>query len=355
MTQQADLSSALRRLPVPEPNPELLQRILRSRALGRRFTAPSGEAFLSWRWIAAAAVVALLIGGSWGVSLYLSKLGQSDDARDQVQELLRGTGLWPSSGDPGRIPRDIPPPTYTLIDSRALDTSRLITGVWTYRTEARTEARATVFNRGDRVRLARATYAGQSVWMVSAAGQNRAEGWTQFVDTNYLDASSLRPLRAFWTASKGRIRIEQSFWPDSAHESLVWTDPKRGSLRGSMALPFPSTVLFLNDWSTNHLAVLFPAFRLARGWRGSLFQVSFLSRRDLSRATPLNLRVAGRERVTVPAGTFDCWRLEVESHFWAPERVRMWVSRDKGWLIKEQFGSGDYVVNRVLENYQPLE
>jgi hypothetical protein len=59
--------------------------------------------------------------------------------------------------------------------------------------------------------------------------------------------------------------------------------------------------------------------------------------------------------VTVPAGTFDCWRLEVEGYVWESERVQMWVSRDKGWLIKEQRRWSDYVVNRVLVSYAPLQ
>lgn len=78
-----------------------------------------------------------------------------------------------------------------------------------------------------------------------------------------------------------------------------------------------------------------------------------MSRAGARSAVPLDLRVVGRDRVTVPAGTFDCWRLEIEIHLWGTERGRIWVSRDKGWVIKKQFRGSDYVVNTLLESYEP--
>lgn len=352
MTERySDLSAALRRLPAPDASPELLERVLRSRVLGRRFVAPSGEAFPAWRWIAAAAVVTLLIGGSWGVSLFLTKLGESGSARDRLNDLLGDTRLWPSREEPG-APREIPPPAYALITSDALDTSRLTAGDWTYRYEKTVDGVATEPSYQDRIRLTRGTYAGRMAWMVNTSKLFHAEIWNQFVDTTYLDASSLRPLRAFATANKGRTQIEQTFSTDSGREAFDLTAPTKRSYRGAVALSFPANALFLNDWFTSHLAVLVPALPLRRGWRGSLYQVSF-SPPGAQVVAPMDLRVVGREQVTVPAGTFDCWRLEVASHLWDFDRYRMWVSRDRGWLIKEQYGVSDYVFNRVLERFQP--
>jgi hypothetical protein len=131
----------------------------------------------------------------------------------------------------------------------------------------------------------------------------------------------------------------------------------KASLRGVMALPFPPNAVFTNDWSHLRFRVLLPAFPLTRGWRGSLYQTGLFSKSEpgtlVQRAVPLNLRVVGRQRVSVPAGTFDCWRVEMESHLGDTQRWTMWVSRDQGWTIKVQFRGSDYIVNEVLQSYEP--
>jgi len=348
---EGELKAALRQLPVPDASPDLLRRILHSRAMGKRITFPTRDSTAPWRWIAAAAVVTVLISGSWVVSLSLSKLQESraGGARDQLAELLRDTRLWPSPGGGEETLRVPARPKYALILSDALSHSRMIEGVWTYQSTTTTDDVLTQPSGATRLRLARATYAGRPAWTVNTARQLRAGGWTEFMDTTYLDASTLRPQHAVTYANKRRTRLVQTFSADSAHESIDITGPMQRSWRGAIAFPFPREALFFNDWSTDRLAALFPAIPLARGWRGTLYQVAFISRVDIRSFAPLDLRVVGTDRVTVPAGTFDCWRLEVETHLWGTERSRMWVSRDRGWLIKTQSHGSDYVVNEVLE------
>jgi hypothetical protein len=283
------------------------------------------------------------------VSLSLSKIGES--RVDQLDELWRGRSLWPSSGVTEGARRKTFLPAYPLIVSDLLDTSRLMQGTWTYRSARITDDVLTEPEGGDRIRMVRATYAGEPVWVVNAARQFRGE-WGGY-DTTYLDATSLRPLRSATTVNKGRTRFEQTFSADSGHESLGMTGSMKALYRGAIALPFPGNALFLNHWSTERLAALSPAFRLRRGWRGSMYQVAFISRTGVKGVTPLDLRVVGTDEVTVPAGTFDCWRIEVTNHVWNPQLLRIWVSRDKGWLIKEQHRGGDYVINGMLESYEP--
>ena len=50
------------------------------------------------------------------------------------------------------------------------------------------------------------------------------------------------------------------------------------------------------------------------------------------------VRVTGTERVTVPAGTFDCWRLEARE---ADDKAVLWVSQDQGWLVMRRHTSSD--------------
>jgi hypothetical protein len=349
MEHETELKAALRQLPVPEPNPDLLGRILRSRARGERISFPERDVHLPWRWIAGAAA-ALLAG--W--LLWPSQQTEHPIVtRDPVAELLRGTMLWPSSGAAQESRREIPRPKYALVSSDTLNPSRLREGVWTYQSETTTDDVLTEPSGGVRIRLKRATYASRPAWMVNTAKQFRAGGWSEYADTAYLDAASLRPHHAVAYAHKGRMRFVQTFAGDSGRESIDMAGPIQKSWRGAVGFPFPRSALFMNDWSTYRLTALLPAFPLSRGWRGTLYQVAFISQAGARSVAPLDLRVVGTERVTVPAGTFDCWRLEIETHLWETERGILWVARDQGWLIKKEFRGSDYVIKTTLQSYEP--
>ena len=190
MTHNDDLSAALRALPAPEPGPDLFDRIVRSRAMGRgrHLKLQEREFVFPWRWVAAAAVVSVLIGGSWVVSLSLSRLGSSPRVREPFDQLLQG--VWP----PRTMfdTRKTPQPKYALITSEDLDVTRLHDGVWMYTQETTTDDILTQRTGDIAVRLARTLYQGRPAWMVNTAKQ-LAVHWDQFGDTAYLDPTSLRP------------------------------------------------------------------------------------------------------------------------------------------------------------------
>jgi len=352
MNRPDELSAALRRLPAPEPT-DLLPRIMRSRALGVRVADPARRLVLPWGWLAAAAVVGVLISGSWFGSVYLSRLGNSSAVRRPIDEFLRGTGVLPKRRE--GLPDVAPPPKYELITSGDLDVTRLKDGVWTYVVEKTTDDVLTERQGGISIRLVRGSYLGSPVWLVSSARQLRAGPWGDYADTTYLDPATLRPERAIAYGDKFRMRWRQSFAGDSGHEAIDRTGRMARIWRGSVALPFSRDVLFINDWSTMRLAVLAAALPLARGWHGSLYQVQFIAISNGKRPTsaPIDLRVRGTDRVTVPAGDFDCWRVEVDSHLWNEQRETFWISRDNGWLIKTEMRYYELVETTRLASYQP--
>jgi hypothetical protein len=51
----------------------------------------------------------------------------------------------------------------------------------------------------------------------------------------------------------------------------------------------------------------------------------------------------------VPAGTFDCWKLEVIQG--GSARSELWVSRDRQWVVKTEYRGGDFVTEQVLTSY----
>jgi hypothetical protein len=57
---------------------------------------------------------------------------------------------------------------------------------------------------------------------------------------------------------------------------------------------------------------------------------------DLQKQKPklLHLRIAGSEKVSVPAGTFDTYKVEVTSAEGGPENVTIWVAKDSRTPVK---------------------
>jgi len=318
----------------------------------------AGGLALPWRWIGAAAAVAVLIGGSWIISLSLSRIGESA-GRDRLGELLRGMTPWFPDGN-ARESSGIPAqPKYPLILADSLDPSRLTEGVWTYGSTTTTDGVLTEssFIGSTRIRMARGTYDRDPAWIVTTARNFRNERTHDFVDTVYIDASTLRPRYAVVSGYKRRTRTVQSFSSERGTQSITITGPMTGFYSGTMQLPFPPRAVFTSDFWPSRLRVLFPAIPLARGWQGSLYQTGLFKRTGPGtleqHAVPLDLRVRGRDRVSVPAGRFECWRVEIEQHLGESLRWTMWVSRDQGWMVKAELRLTDQVVTEVLESYEP--
>ena len=344
-----DLQAALRQLPVPEPGPDLLSRILRSRVMGVRVANPTRSPALAWRWLAAAAVVVVLIGSSWIVSLSLSRLGSSPQVREPLDDLFRGVWRLERQGsESGKTPL----PKYELITSNDLDVTRLHEGVWMYTLETTTDDIVTNRTGEIGIRLARTLYRGQPAWMVNT-GRQLAAQWDRWGDTTYLDPLSLRPQQVVGYGNRGRTRISQTFLADSGRESIVQTGPIQRSWRGSVLLPFPRNALFVSDWSISRLVPVLPAIPFSRRWSGTLYQIVFISQAGIKSIAPVDMKVVGTDRVTVPAGVYDCWRVEIGSRFGDAENAMLWISRDKGWLIQKQVRGGDFAVTTRLERYEP--
>ena len=358
MMEHGDLNAALRRLPAPEPSSDLLPRILRSRAMGARATPLTRGVAVPWRWLAAAALVTVLIGGSWMLSVSLLKIRESRvGARDPIGELLGGR-LWRSRETIVDSLAGELEPRYPLILSNSLELSRLSEGQWTYQSTTTTDGILTEpsFNGGTRIRLSRGSYRGQPAWIVTNANRVLALPWGAFGDTAYIDAATLRPQYAVSYWNKNRTRMVESFAGGRAFQTITIIGSMQLFASGNMELTFPPDAMFANGWSLIQFRVLAPALPFARGWRGSFYQTGFFARKGPGTVhpspLPADLRVVGTDRVSVPAGRFDCWRVEVRSHL-AEAEWTMWVSRDKGWVVKVEHRWSDYVRDEVLESYEP--
>lgn len=350
------LRAQLRALPAPALPTGLRDRILSSRARAVRVHVPTDSWHTKSRRLplslAAAAILVLAVA----VAHLLDRDAAPDEplVGDAYAELLRGTLLWPERGA-AQERRGAPPrPSYALVGASTLDTTRLAPGAWIY--EARTTTDGVLTQSGGRIvlTLAPATHEGRPVWMASSVREGRL-GWGGFPDTAYIDRARLRPLRHVAYDHKGHRIVEQVFTADSGREAIDLRTPRPRTFRKQVALPFPPDALFTTSWFAYDLGILTQALPLVRGWRGSLYQVWWFSLPQGEAFVPVDLRVRGRERLTVPAGTFDCWKLDVRlsNPFGELDRLGMWVSRDRGWLIQTEHRGSDFVVANVLVSYAP--
>jgi hypothetical protein len=284
-------------------------------------------------------------------------------ARDPLGELLSGR-LWRSGEERSSEPLSLPEtlePKYPLILSGSLDLSRLSEGVWTYQSITTTDEilAEPSFNAGERLRMTRGSYGGQPAWLVETAGRSGGQPWSAFAETLYIDAATLRPRYGVWHWNKNRSRLEERFSGGRGFQSITITGPMEPFLKsGIMELTFPLDALFTNDWQLEQqFRMVVPAIPFAKGWQGSVYQTGLFAQTGPAtvkpRAFPLNLRVVGSDRVSVPAGRFECWRVEVESYIAGVDAWTMWVSRDKGWVVKTESRGSDYVRNDVLVSYEP--
>ena len=90
----------------------------------------------------------------------------------------------------------------------------------------------------------------------------------------------------------------------------------------SRVLPSPFRPYITNGFAPVYLA----AVQLAPGWSRSLSVVGWAVR-DEDVSVPIELRVVGEERLQVPAGRFDCWKLSLKS---GHRRLWYWVRKSDG-------------------------
>ena len=343
------LRRELQGLASSEAPPGLLQRILDSRAAGVRVALPRTERDHT-RWIiaalAAAAVLALVINIRTGER---SPAGAETDYGDIAAALsfLPRAAMAQQAG-PARTPR------YDLVHH--LDGSRAHAGTWTYETCTTTDDVLTKCGSRLRITVHEGQRAEQPVWvMIQRVAFVR--GWsstndTIYVppDTTYFARQTLRPLS--WSLTGDRIHVVRQFTPDSVHEAVDITGPHPRSWHSSAKLPGAADDPLVVRWARFDVPLLLQALPLARGWQGSVYSVGLIGRvPGASPFAPLDFRVVGSERINVPAGRFDCWRVEVQS---GDETVMtLWTSKDRGWLIKTKQGEPDWRTESTLLSATP--
>ena len=341
----------LRGLAAPEPPPDLLEKIMASRGSGIRVVLPRERRdYTPWILgaLAAAAAAALVIN--------LRGRGRPPaPAEIDYQDIAAALSFVPRAAlaqqtGPPRTPR------YALVDG--LDESRAHAGTWTYETCTTTDDVLTQCGSRLTIVVREAQRAEQPAWLMI---QRLAflSGWsstkdTIYVppDTTYFARQTFRPI--YWAMTGERIRAVRRFTPDSLREAVDITGPHPRSWRASARLPGAADAPLVLRWARFDIALLLQVLPLARGWQGSVYSVGLIGRAPASSPFPvLDFRVVGSDRVNVPAGRFDCWKVEMQM---GDETVMtLWASKDRGWLIKSTQGEPDWQTESTLISATPPE
>lgn len=248
--------------------------------------------------------------------------------------------LWPRGGS--RLPIDedsswlVPRSALAQTNSRdfpplsALLPGRIRAGTWTYRSTTRGPG-GYLEDRGETVlTVAAAGHGPDSAWVLTRRGRQPIGTGGVSVDSVVVRRGTLAPV--------ARTRVPWGGTMLFRGDSMLVELPRLGLRRG---WPLPSIE---REPYLVELATLLPAIPFAPGFRAG---IPILAIFGMDQPTlPLGMEVEGQDLVSVPAGTFRCYRVRLGS--WRDGDV-WWVDSESGRLVKTaRHWSGDMEDETVL-------
>ena len=186
-------------------------------------------------------------------------------------------------------------------------------------------------------------------------GKRMATGEIVLTDTLWLNHESLRPLARVAGMLTGghvtEIYKENSIvtghttpggmtsWRSMEFDSLGFWIRGQGRIPAGLSeIPGP-----ISAWRPQVAAAL-EAADLRADWRGSM-EALVAAGGYMAERFWLNFYVVGEERITVPAGTFDAWRIQVGEpqpriQVGKSRQLFAWVSKEQQWLLRLGLDSG---------------
>lgn len=325
----------LESLPTPEPSAALRARILASRAAGVRTILPHplDERRFPTRLVIGMAIVA-------AIALLLIPLDLRRSA-GQGDEGLGSPGFFGHAAFAQGTPvRDGDRPALTT-PVRLTAPERLRPMSLEFERRVTDSTGATQVSHTS-LQLASASVEGVPAWRVTWIDRR-----TTFVavETVFVAKGPIHLLRRSIHMSPysgyQRINVWQLFpTPDSVTGHMNTEGPSIGAGRSfARRVPAASTPLL----SESIAPVFLMAAPLARDWSGSASLLGWAVRDD-DVLLPIELRVEGEERITVPAGRFDCWRLSLT---FSGRRLDYWVRKIDGLGVRVLEGGRETLLTRV--------
>jgi len=323
----ADFADAIRpeleAIPTPEPSDHLLERILTARAAATRVILP--EPVPPRPRAPSRAIVAVAIAAS-ALLLLVPSVHRAPDGGDDVFAssgfLAREAFAQPPGRDSDRRSAPITLARPEAIRPLALEFSRRLLNA----------TGEIVRHSVDSLTVAPAAVGDRAAWLITSRRRD-VVGTQRRVETEtlYVARADLRLLaRAIHVSPYSRfaqINVRQQFRADSVTGRMTTDGPSIGAGRAIARRLRPELGPYLTDDFAPLALMTVP---LSATWSGSAALLGWaVIPRDVF--LPVELRVEGEERVTVPAGTFDCWRLSI--HF-NGEAITYWTRKSDGLGVR---------------------
>jgi len=311
----------LKSLPAPEPSKELLPRILASREAGARIIlpdVPSEPSRTRFKVVGVGAAIAAAMLLSV-IPRERSHDGSSDDA--WASPIFLGNAAFAQTTS--RAPL-FPPISVTRAGMLRPMSVQLA------RRYLDRNGKLTMEHRSD-VSLSPAVVNNKPAWKITSLERDVFAKPISIAETLYVARSDLRMLSRAVHVSPyrrfERINIQQRFLGDSVSGRMTTDGPSIGAGRVIARKLDPEFGPYLSDAFAPMFLMAAP---LHRDWRGSASLLGWsVIPNDVF--APLSMRVEGEERIKVPAGTFDCWRVVMEI---AGKRITFWARKSDGLGVR---------------------
>ena len=316
------------------PPAGLFDRVMRARERGERTSlavtgsAPRSAFHIRPRTFMAAAVVA-------AAAASIMLMSRSSSIASDAQ-LFVSNGAFVSVADAQELPARAQPtaPPFTQIRGARLHAGRLAFAQrWTTSPLRDTvDARSTV-------EVTPVMLQGDSAWRAISVWTGNVGGYGKRVEveTLYLARNDLHLLRRDVHASPynrfSRINISQRLTGDSVLGQMTAED--KGVVRARRPIAQRLPVQFAPFMTETLAPLMLAAAELSPGWHRSVSLLGWAVRPG-DVFSSVDLRVVGEEIIQVPAGTFDCWRLELRA---ADHVIGYWVRKSDGLGVRTRDAS----------------
>jgi hypothetical protein len=299
---------------------------------------PSGEA---WQRVAArpskkrSVIRPLLVGGAAlaaGIAALLVLLRQNPRVESLPPRVaIPSEKVEPSFFSPDPLMAQSNAPMFPVVPADDPIGLRLRAGTWAYRSQLGDDSIGSY-----RYTTERTTLNGVPAWLL-IDGKAEPTQTRRGTDSLWTTADSMRPLMRVSLMSSGRreitFREEDVLIGTTRNGYTTWQtvalrDTSRKQLGAIIRWPEIATML-----QTAHLTPV---------WKGSI-PMSGSGEFGMINPVWFNFKVDGSDTVSVPAGTFDAWRIGLDMKSSLDSLIKgerpgitLWVSKEKQWLVQQR-------------------
>ena len=334
----------------PDPPIGLLDRVLRDRAAGQRVILPADRSHPITRFPIAYRIAALILIAVMGLVL-----AQARRSRGDAPEETRSTpAVVENGGDKGLADifgSTVFIPGVASAEERATR-GAVLQPVGPQIDGRRLRNRAAKYQRRYIDSTGKAILAGEGTLDIRQTSVDGKPAWdfrrdwveyatrlpgsrtTHDNERMLMDRRTLRLIKrdvdAFPYSRYSRITVAQRFNGDSVYGRMM---AEGGDSRGvsrtfRRQLPAASQPYISDAFAP----LLFTAIRITPEWHGRISVLGWAVR-DNDVVYPIEFRNVGRENVTVPAGTFDCWHFLITS---GARRFDFWTRTSDGLAVRSR-------------------